>query len=279
MHSALRELRRTAENPRAWLALVVIGLAVGLTGPFQTFETMAFGPRLLYWLAITVGTGFVGLAVVEVMTRLLPNLYPPVRSVVIAAVAGLPILAVVEAVDLTFGRGPDHSIGEFLVHVLYCSGIALAVILILGWLFPGYAGNAEAPPAPPAGPPVMPASAPPLPDRADAMAAAEAPFLRRLPQSLGRDLVRLSTQDHYVEAATPLGRTLILMRMSDALDELGGIEGLRIHRSHWISRFGAAGLAREDGRLFVLTSDGERLPVSRSYLPDVRRTEWLKELA
>ena len=103
-----------------------------------------------------------------------------------------------------------------------------------------------------------------------ATGAGAAPFLKRLSPRLGRDLVRLIVQDHYVEAHTPLGSELILMRFSDAVGELGGIEGFRTHRSHWVARAAIADVAREGGRVLVVTTDGTRVPVSRSYTPTLR---------
>ena len=52
-------------------------------------------------------------------------------------------------------------------------------------------------------------------------------FLDRLPEKLGRDLVYLKTADHYVEAFTTAGSTLVLMRFVDAVAELDGAGGLR----------------------------------------------------
>ncbi|MEL7215233.1 MAG: LytTR family DNA-binding domain-containing protein [Pseudomonadota bacterium] len=104
----------------------------------------------------------------------------------------------------------------------------------------------------------------------EAAPSAAPPFLKRLSPRLGRDLVRLTVQDHYVEAHTSLGTELILMRFSDALEELGGIEGFRTHRSHWVARAAIADVTREGGRVFLVTPDGTRVPVSRSYTPALR---------
>lgn len=96
-------------------------------------------------------------------------------------------------------------------------------------------------------------------------------FLRRLPTRLGRDLVRVSVYDHYVEAHTRRGHELILIRFADALAELDGYDGLQIHRSHWVARAAVRRVSRGEGRsLSVELDDGTRLPVSRSRESAVR---------
>lgn len=95
-------------------------------------------------------------------------------------------------------------------------------------------------------------------------------FLKRLPPDLGRDIIRVSALDHYVEVQTRTGTTLLLMRFADALEELEDIGGLRIHRSHWVARQAIRRVLRQDRALLVEMVDGARLPVSRSQQGGVR---------
>jgi len=92
-----------------------------------------------------------------------------------------------------------------------------------------------------------------------------APFLARLSPSLGPNLLHLRMRDHYVEANTDAGSELILMRFGDALNEVEGIEGARVHRSHWVARSAVRRLLREDGKMTLELTNGTRVPVSRSY--------------
>tara|TARA_R110000751_G_scaffold71287_10_gene144256 strand:- start:25671 stop:26504 length:834 start_codon:yes stop_codon:yes gene_type:complete len=95
-------------------------------------------------------------------------------------------------------------------------------------------------------------------------------LLRRLPIELGHDIVRLSASDHYVEVYTRLGHVLVLLRFSDALKELGGADGLQIHRSHWVARSAIRRLVNKSRNLFVELDDGTTLPVSRSRFAEIR---------
>lgn len=77
-------------------------------------------------------------------------------------------------------------------------------------------------------------------------------------------------QDHYVEIRTDKGGALVLMRLADAIAETEGVAGLQIHRSHWIAIGQVAQSVRLGGRLMLKMKDGTMLPVSRSYIEEVR---------
>lgn len=107
--------------------------------------------------------------------------------------------------------------------------------------------------------------------------AAEAPrpgatrFQARLDPATGTDIVSLTMQDHYVRVSTTTGTEMVLIRFADALSELGEIDGLRIHRSHWVAMRHVTTLGREDGKLKVQLDDGRSLPVSQTYAADLRK--------
>lgn len=90
-------------------------------------------------------------------------------------------------------------------------------------------------------------------------------FLRRLPPHLGKNILSLEAQDHYVNVTTDKGSALVLIRLVDAISELDGLEGLRIHRSHWVATNAISNTKRENGKLLVELTNGTALPVSRTY--------------
>jgi len=96
-------------------------------------------------------------------------------------------------------------------------------------------------------------------------------FLERLPLPYSRAvLIAVRSEDHYVRAYTSAGDTLILMRLSDAVAELEGLEGAQVHRSWWVSRAAVDAWRREGGQRFLLLRGGLMVPVSR---PNVRPLE------
>ncbi|WP_158275519.1 LytTR family DNA-binding domain-containing protein [Maritimibacter sp. 55A14] len=97
-------------------------------------------------------------------------------------------------------------------------------------------------------------------------------LLRRLEPHMKGTILRLSGRDHYVDVHTDAGVTQILMRFSDALDELDGIDGHQVHRSHWVARHAVSGSEKAQGRDFLVLVDGARVPVSRSYRDSLKDT-------
>jgi hypothetical protein len=100
-------------------------------------------------------------------------------------------------------------------------------------------------------------------------------LLARLPAHLGREVLALQAEDHYVRVHTAAGSTLLLMRLADAIAELDGLEGERVHRSWWVAR-SAVTAGRPEGRRMTLTlANGVEAPVTREAAPRLRRAGWL----
>ena len=96
----------------------------------------------------------------------------------------------------------------------------------------------------------------------------------RMPPHLGHDVVALEMEDHYVRVHTAAGSTLVLMRMGDAVAELSGIDGLRVHRSWWAARSAVQEVER-NGRATLLTlTNGLQVPVARDRLRDLKTRAW-----
>lgn len=99
----------------------------------------------------------------------------------------------------------------------------------------------------------------------DALAWGPPEFLKRLSPEHAGTLWALSSERHYVRVRTHAGSELLLMRLSDAMDQCRHLDGVQIHRSHWIHRPGLGRVVRRSGRLEVILASGESLPVSRSH--------------
>ena len=94
-------------------------------------------------------------------------------------------------------------------------------------------------------------------------------LFRLLPDALGTDLVFIKSEDHYLEVHTTAGSSLIKMRFSDAIAELGD-RGIRVHRSYWVAT-GHVVRAVRTGKRTVLRLNGDhRVPVSVTHLRTVR---------
>ncbi len=107
-------------------------------------------------------------------------------------------------------------------------------------------------------------------------AARPTKFLERLPFRLREaELYAVEAEDHYLRVRTSQGSDLILLRLSDALAELDGVEGAQTHRSWWVAKAGIADIRRSDGRATLVLKDGAEAPVSRTQAKILRELGWL----
>ncbi|MDY6924363.1 MAG: LytTR family DNA-binding domain-containing protein [Pseudomonadota bacterium] len=115
----------------------------------------------------------------------------------------------------------------------------------------------------------------PVQTHAGAGGIAPARFLDRLPPKLrGATLHAVQAEDHYLRLHTDRGSDLILMRLSDAVAELEGLEGARTHRSWWVARDAVREASRGDGRAALTLEGGLVAPVSRRYARALREAGW-----
>lgn len=90
---------------------------------------------------------------------------------------------------------------------------------------------------------------------------------QRLPEGACNYIMHLSVSDHCVNVCTSQGPQSIRMRLCDAIDEMEGVDGFRVHRSHWVARDAIKTAECEQGRVFLRLNNGTRVPVSRNYRP------------
>ena len=227
-----------------------------LIGPFGTYDSMGSAGRFGYWV-LALGANWLVCGSVMILTlRLTDSAGRRTRALAMlgaALAAAVPGTGVVLAAETLFRPGYEggSALGTIFFGVaVLMAAISFLVVTVLDRALP--AGGDAAPP--------------------DARDAPLSPprFLDRLPAELGRDLVYLRMADHYVEAFTTAGSTLVLMRFADAVAELEGAGGLRVHRSYWVARDHVTGTARRNGRTILSLTGGHEAPVSRNYIAAVR---------
>lgn len=279
LQSTLRELRALLSRPRLWLVFALVVALFVLTGPFGTYERLAFPTRLGYWLVLHATTWACALASISFFDVVLSRRTPSrlIRMLVGAMVSALPVGLAITVINFVLLMRPLN-VERFLENVLTALPIAIAFCL-LTWLSmtSGDGARAEQEPAPDADAASTATGAEertPAHDAANAPSPADRPaLLDRLPVDKRGPLIRLEVQDHYVLVVTTRGTDLLLMRLGDAIAETGGNTGQQIHRSHWVADAGVRSVTREGGknpRLTVQTTDGQVLPVSRSQVATVR---------
>jgi hypothetical protein len=228
-------------------------LLLATSGAFDT-GTRPFHERLIYWL-IVMGAGS---AWGQFCQRLLPRWLDlhgrPWRHIVAltAVVAGPMCLVVWGATGLFFNGElfPLSLLPRLVVPVLTISAAVSALVVLLRREVPIRGAPSEN-----VAKPVL--------------------FVKRLPLHLraGR-IIAVEAEDHYLRVHTDLGSDLILMRLSDAVAELDGLEGAQTHRSWWVAKDAVRGASRGDGRATLVLEGGLTAPVSRSYAASLREAGW-----
>jgi len=68
---------------------------------------------------------------------------------------------------------------------------------------------------------------------------------------------------------------LILLRLRDAMAELGPQRGRQVHRSWWVAEGALAAAERDNGKNVLVLRNGLRVPVSKTFRGQVKEAGWL----
>ena len=261
---ALREARQRIRIRYQVLGLAAAVAVLAWLGPFDTWGRLSLPDRVAFWTLATSVNWVFGLVLGSIAGFALEwrGLLAWAAAVAAgSAVAAVPGTAVVWLLVAAF---MDYRMTGFAeIATLYSQVITIHLVLngLVTWLIHGK--------------PRPNAAAGETASTLPSSEARSAPFLERIPARLGRNLLHLHMQDHYVEVHTDAGSDLLLLRFRDALREVEGIDGAQVHRSHWVARAAVAGVERRNGRIALRLANGSRVPVSRSFAPALRDRGWL----
>lgn len=256
----LRVMQDIFSNPKYWMGFVAVIAILTIMGPFGTLEEMPFAPRLVYWAAISLITFPVGMASSIFFGTLTHQKgMPEGLSRVLGGIAGgIPIGIIVFLVNMLFFDNGIGSLADLLrltgYTIVISSAVSILYYLIETTMRSHVAQATES----------MPSAIIGNTGKPDPV------FFKRLSVELGKDIISLQAQDHYVKATTIKGSEMILLRLGDAEQELAELDGTRVHRSWWVSRKHVADFKRENEKWMITLSTGEKVPVSRSYLKQAR---------
>ncbi len=242
----LAEMRSVGGSPRFWVGLVGTAIILGLTGPFGTYGALPMPLRVAYWFVVVITTFWLGYLVsIAIATGLENAGMGALMSAGLGSLsAAVPLTAWLAGLHvLFFGATFWDEALRLLPYVAIISGVACLVAETLSGARAIHPG------------PTAPSTAP--------------AWLDQLPHKLGRDLVLLQAQDHYIRVKTTLGETLIRGRLEDAAQDLGD-HGIRVHRSWWAARAAISSYRYKNGAPVVILKNGSMLPVGRTYRRSVR---------
>ncbi|MEM1077203.1 MAG: LytTR family DNA-binding domain-containing protein [Pseudomonadota bacterium] len=242
----LAEAGVLAHSRMLWIGLASAALMAGLTGPFGTFTTMSLPLRLVYWGAVAISSYWLGLLVSLAVAN-------QTEAMGAAPFLGLGFGAGAASLAVTLWLSTVHWMflgASFPAEVIRLLPYSVVISVVVVFLFEALQGNRN---------PIVAENDPPT----------EPEWLDRLPTELGRELLLLQSQDHYLRAVTPLGETLTRGTIAEATEALGGY-GVRVHRSWWVSHRALRAYRTRQGASHVELSTGLTVPVGRSYRHVVR---------
>ncbi|MGH1367494.1 MAG: LytTR family DNA-binding domain-containing protein [Maritimibacter sp.] len=247
---AKREMHALLTSRATWIGVGAAGVILGLTGPFGTDAALPLVPRLAYWLfvaALGFGLGSaVSTFVAETLRARQVSLWLAV--VLAGAMAGIVNFAALLLINwLVFRLGVNDT--------PYLIGLAVNVVIISIIIAGAYVSINRH-----------------IRDATDSDTSAPNPvrILERLPLEKRGALISLSVQDHYTEVVTTGGSELVLLRLSDAIAEVGDTPGLQVHRSHWVATKAVKAAKRDGARAILTLADGRDIPASRTYIPALK---------
>jgi hypothetical protein len=241
---------------REWTRDLLVATAAGaflaIVGPFGSYLNGDLPLRLAYW----IGGLWIGMAMFALIMRPAMALAPrwhvprPLAAGLATIIAALPIALLCRPIGLAFW--PDI-VSHISPLTWYGQTLVIALPLALGYQLHDRRRQKPALAVVPTG-----------------------SFRDRLPAHLGRDLLALQMEDHYVRAHTSKGSALILIPLHQAINELRGVPGLRVHRSWWVARAAVVSVVRDGRNLKLRLSNEIEAPVARASVAELRAAGWLE---
>ncbi|WP_368187152.1 LytTR family DNA-binding domain-containing protein [Aestuariibius sp. HNIBRBA575] len=249
METARQQVLTWVKNPTIWIALMSAGVIFGIAGPFETHDKLSLLGRLIYWpvmVTLTFFTGAIGSIFAAEPIRAkkkFPYWVSVAAGSVAAALLVLPEVALVNWLVFGLDLADMKTMVMLWLEVL---AVAICVTFTFAMIKLRIAKLTTDP------------------------VSATSRLLDRLPADKRGDLISLSATDHYVDVVTNKGGELLLIRLTDAIQEVPPTKGLRVHRSHWVALNQVTDAQQTNGKTVLRLSDGRDIPVSRTYLPAVK---------
>ena len=229
----------------------------GYTGPFGTYN-LGLGNRMMFWTLVIVISVLMAGWITRLAQRLIDPGRPWLRDLAVVGLMTTFFSPVLIGLSVEFATSKITSLADLVRFPQYVAIISLCVTTSRRIIT---RRRQEASPDPEAGEAAVDSTTPePVPHPR---------LMRRLPDSFAGPVLRLTVEDHFVDVISPEDRHRLRMRFADAIDEMDPVEGFYTHRSHWVARDAVERVEREGSRLFVVLTNGDRVPVSRTYRPRV----------
>jgi hypothetical protein len=256
-------------------AMLVLAMVVGFLGPFGTYQNDSFIYRVSVWCLLLLGAYLLVRPLIFFLDLIAAATSLPARTMRFwgAVISTVPVAALWSSIGKDTLRAEN---GHLLLvsFALFCGLAVFAVAEWARWAERGFKAQRRLALAN-----VVlregesPAELPPAEDGGDeGLRASDPPLLSRLSPSFLPPIVALESEDHYVRVHGTSSNELLLMRLRDAIAEMGDVPGERVHRSWWVALSGVVGCQRF-GRTWALQiAGGKRAPVARASVQRLQRS-------
>lgn len=217
-----------------------MGCFLGLIGPFGSYLNDG-GPvtRILFW----TGTSLLSCVTFDLLLRLIESRAGGVPRWVV-----VPMAVMAATLPLSFA-----------IHAL--ARLIWPQLASIGWL--EWYGQA------------LLASAFYVTFKALLPQARPTPRVEIQPLRLGRDVLCLQMEDHYVRVHGSDGSRLIFASLGRAIAELKSVEGMQVHRSWWVARDAVEGMIEDGRNIRLRLRNGLEVPIGRTRIAALRAARWL----
>jgi hypothetical protein len=250
-------------------AMFILALVVGFLGPFGTYLYDRFASRIGHWWMLLMGAYLLVRPAILLLRAVARHTQLPLQPLVFWGVvlSSAPLAWLWRHIGQNVFSALDGYAG-LLPFSLLC---ALAVLIVTHWAedaelrLPTHGANASPPPDHLA--------------RTDAIEAeqpsAEPTLTSRLSPAFAGPILALQSEDHYVRVHGSGESELLLMRLRDAIAEMGDVPGEQVHRSWWVARGGIAGFEPSGRAWTIRLINGQAAPVARESVSRLRRAGFL----
>ncbi|MGJ8618507.1 MAG: LytTR family DNA-binding domain-containing protein [Sulfitobacter sp.] len=238
--------RDIAVDGRSLCFLFLSILMCAYTAPFDTGKDRAGLALFFYWACICSLGYFVGEILARNFYRLVNPKFRPITYVVSLLVAAGVLVSATVGLFIVL-MGPNHSGDPILwENIFKVFPIVLAIGVVRVELERKFAVR-----------------------RLEAEEKQQAPeisdLVKRVSKSFGSDIIFARSNDHYTEIATSQTHHMELIRFRDAMTDFECLNGMQVHRSYWVAFPHISELKRNGQKMTLLLSNGEEVPVSKSY--------------
>lgn len=250
MHWVWENLKKDLRDP---IVLVSVGVLSGLlvvSGPFGSYVSMTLAQRFSFWVPAALIGSVVGL-VIECFVARWPGMADERRASIVAALLSTLILTVpMQFLMMRFIAASRSDLSGL---------VDIALLIFFSNL--GICSLRRAWKEPPRIEPIP--SAVPEPQQLP-------PFVSRLAADLQAPVALITGRNHHIDIETDLGSTSLFMRFSDAVLQMQPVEGMQVHRSHWVAFRRMRRVERIGQRHFLVTDAEMRIPISKSHIDALR---------